>query len=925
MPLNVLIVISDPIDEELAPLSFIEEWQSIARAFANQPISVTLTRLFPSTIENLFHTLHSHHNKFDILHFIGHGNTYGICLEDEVGAEAFIQAKELAQAVQESCIPLVVLNVCESEHPANLLSAAGLQTVIGMIESIYDDHAIMFAREIYSALAAGQSVERSLQRAKEVFKQIEGADQIPKVFGDISLSFSIDVSSEIGVKTIIQNMPNNNLLYSGSFFGRHTELRIGMQFIADPSCHVIQITGIGGVGKTALCSQLVQRSAWRFFGGILWIKGDEFSSSLEDLIVSSARGTLQVEDQRSETVRDITDLKDVCVLMNSRPILIIIDDVERLPHKLIIEVNLLLARLNPLIGSKVVICSQIPIVDMETHSNVGLLQVQNLDLDSAIQLTQIQSRLQNSLEIELLSENELKLLLNRIDCNPKMIQLMLGLAKAVGVDECKIAIEELSGPVPRMLNTLLEHIVGSLSQQDAKLLQLLALFSTFFTAEDIRGVFPTSSFQQSVVQLVERNLISFDPFSTKYHIHNLVRDFISSNIPMKGTYVNTYGTYVLKRLQYLLSLLAPAKNDDISSDIGRFLVEAKAAVKRLQDLGDNKAHETIIQIASVVRDYLHLQRQDWKSIAYFEQSAQNSCDALSKVTELGSVLTSLGAAEVQLGNADKGLKLCQEGITHLSGLGNPSFLSTGYGALGFVLRKSGNLLEAENAYLTAQRYARVAQSDSLESRHLSNLGNIYRQQHNLDKAKLKYEEALALARSTNDLSAIAVQLDLLGLIAREKNPDDALQLHEEAYNIKITIGDKRSLAITRNHLVATLKSLNRAKEALSYFDDFSDETENDSDSLNNWYGWLQRARLYRSIQDADTALTYYSKALSIAQNHNFGRGISICERGIALCYKLKGNNKIAYQHIQRAVEFSHPDDIFLPTLLEETDHIKQSL
>lgn len=925
MPLNILIVISDPIDEELESLSFIEEWQSIARAFAHQPISVTLTRLFPSTVDNLFHTLHTHHHKFDILHFIGHGNIDGICLENEVGGEAFIDAKELAQAVQESYIPLVVLNVCESENPASLLSAVGVQTVIGMIKSIYDDHAAMFARELYSALAAGQSVERSMERAREVLNQIGGDDQIPTVFGDTALSFSKDLSPVTKVKTIIQNMPNNNLLYSGSFLGRHGELRVGMQFIADPGCCVIQITGIGGVGKTALCSQLAQRSAWRFFGGVLWLKGDELTSSLEELIVSGVRLVLKMEDPRNEAARDITDLNDVYALVNSRPVLVIIDDVERLPQRIIPDINLFLTRLNPLVGSKVIICSQVPIVDLETHSNVGLIQLQNLDLDSAVQFTQIQARLQNNLEIELLSENGLRQLLKRIDCNPKMIQLMLGFIKAIGIDECKLAIEELSGPVPQMLNTLIGRIVNSLNQTDTRLLQLLTLFATSFTTEDIRGIFPIPSFQQSLIKLCERNMVNFDPFSAKYHIHNLVKDFVSVNLPMEATDLNSHAMYVLERLQYLLLLSVQEVSDELSGNVDRFLAEARAAVKRLQDSGDKKALETIIQIAGTVRDYLHFQRQDWKSIAYFERCAQNACNDLNNVTDLGAVLTSLAAAEVQLGNSDKGLEICREGIKYLTELGNPSALSTGYGALGFILRKSGNLLEAETAYVTARHHAQVAHSDPLEIRHLSNLGNIYRQQRDLTKARVKYEEALALARSANDLSAIAIQLDLLGLLVREKQPDEALQLHQEAYNIKISIGDRYTLAITRNHLVATLKLLNRAKEALAYFDNLSDETENDPGSLNDWYDWLQRARLYRSIQDADTALTYYAKAMNIAQNYNFRRGISICERGIALSYQLKGDIKTANAHIQQAVKYSNPEDAFLPTLLEEAEKIKEML
>lgn len=67
------------------------------------------------------------------------------------------------------------------------------------------------------------------------------------------------------------------------------------------------------------------------------------------------------------------------------------------------------------------------------------------------------------------------------------------------------------------------------------------------------------------------------------------------------------------------------------------------------------------------------------------------------------------------------------------------------------------------------------------------------------------------------------------------------------------------------------------------------------------------------------------KAMSIAKAHGFSRGISICERGIALCYQMNGDSDAAFEHIQQAIKYSSSEDSFLPTLLEEAQKMQEML
>lgn len=99
-----------------------------------------------------------------IVHFSGHGETDGLCFEDETGQMRAVSGSVLARilGVFKKQIRCVVLNACYTQAQAELI-AREIDCVIGMSTAIGDRASLRFASAFYQALAFGSSVETAFQ------------------------------------------------------------------------------------------------------------------------------------------------------------------------------------------------------------------------------------------------------------------------------------------------------------------------------------------------------------------------------------------------------------------------------------------------------------------------------------------------------------------------------------------------------------------------------------------------------------------------------------------------------------------------------------------------------------------------------------------------------------------------------------------
>lgn len=107
------------------------------------------------------------------------------------------------------------------------------------------------------------------------------------------------------------------------FVGRQHELQILTEALLSPSAHIVTMTGMPGVGKTALAAQLATTLRDRFVDGVLWARVDasDSMSILSTFAAAYGRDVSRYADlvSRSRVVRDLLVDKQVLIILDNVP------------------------------------------------------------------------------------------------------------------------------------------------------------------------------------------------------------------------------------------------------------------------------------------------------------------------------------------------------------------------------------------------------------------------------------------------------------------------------------------------------------------------------------------------------------------------------------------------------------------------------
>jgi hypothetical protein len=178
-PLRLLVMISSPAD--YPELDVGREWSLLTGALAQQQEAgqVIVERL-AANMSALRRRLRQ--EQFHVFHFVGHGfyrPDWGdgvLVMEDRDGRSQEVTGEELGGLLSEyDATRLAVLNACEGARSgasdpfagvAQSLIQQGLPAVVAMQFEITDDAAIIFARELYGAIADGYPLEAALAEAR---------------------------------------------------------------------------------------------------------------------------------------------------------------------------------------------------------------------------------------------------------------------------------------------------------------------------------------------------------------------------------------------------------------------------------------------------------------------------------------------------------------------------------------------------------------------------------------------------------------------------------------------------------------------------------------------------------------------------------------------------------------------------------------
>lgn len=282
--IGILLVTARPYTDDI-------DYRSISRLLvsliAERGLPAKVTLLRPPTLERLRQELANNPNIYHIVHFDGHGGfgkigqsrdepgaPHGhLVFENEQAEPDLVSGDRFSEILREHCIPIAVLNACQSaminngvesafSSVATSLQRAGVRSVVAMSHSLYATAARAFLPAFYERLFASGNVAEAVQAGRQSMLArserrpgFELADWIVPVLYQ-QQPLELDFASRPADSEIIDalRIPEEAQLGPEDPFGLigrdSAVLALERASHRDPAG--LLVYGLGGVGKTTL-------------------------------------------------------------------------------------------------------------------------------------------------------------------------------------------------------------------------------------------------------------------------------------------------------------------------------------------------------------------------------------------------------------------------------------------------------------------------------------------------------------------------------------------------------------------------------------------------------------------------------------------------------------------------------------------------
>jgi tetratricopeptide (TPR) repeat protein len=364
-PLRILAAVAAPTTTSSPPLDVEREMQAIIDAVADLG-TAEVTILEVASLGQIADALRR--DSYHVLHLSAHGSSSTVELEDEDGNAVTVGAADLVRVLQHAGqrVPLIVLSSCEGAAGGDAGLAAtllrhGADRVLAMQARISDDYATRLMGEVYRELAAANTpVSQALAYARCALATVSGPASPggSALSGGSASSGALAARPEYGVATLFVAAGDPPLcgpgdpvhlsrrveppsgqrvreLRLGDLIGRRRELRSALaalrherRFVeAHGATRGVVLTGIGGIGKTALAGRIIARlkeetaDPWT-------VVVHEGELNLQSLVDSVARDVPELAEPFAQ-LADEQKLPALRALLEGTRLLLVLDDFER--------------------------------------------------------------------------------------------------------------------------------------------------------------------------------------------------------------------------------------------------------------------------------------------------------------------------------------------------------------------------------------------------------------------------------------------------------------------------------------------------------------------------------------------------------------------------------------------------------------------
>jgi tetratricopeptide (TPR) repeat protein/cellulose biosynthesis protein BcsQ len=566
----------------------------------------------------------------------------------------------------------------------------------------------------------------------------------------------------------------------GHFIGRAEELEALVRQLSDPTVPtLVALTGMSGVGKTALASLLAERLASRFPDGRLFLAGR--GATRCDILAHIVRSFRPGD--RLEGDEPALEIQVRSVLAGKRALLVL-DDVE--PEQLN---NLTLP------GSCALLATSRQRPGLRTHHLGPLPQAEAVALLRGL--------------VPRLAEEEAGAIASACGGLPLALHLAGAfLAERADLDAARYLErlrEERLGERTGLgeVKTALRHNEELLPEPLRSAWRMLAVFATGFTENWASVIWEVERdrAEDDLAALRNVSLLDWDAQAKCYQLHELVREYASAAMDeeTRKEAERRHARWCLAEME--AAGVQDSRGEEALPRFDRIWPEIQAAFARTCAAGEDRIWPEIQEALRLCIDltervsHLRLLRQHPSEGVEWAQAALRAARALGDRLSEANALGNLGVAHKALGQAQKAIDFFDQRLDIARQIKDRAGESKALGNLGVAYAALSQTQKAIEFYQQRLEIVRELNDRRAEAKTLGNLGIAHADLGLAQKAIEFCQHSLEIERAIRNRRGEAYGLVNLGrAYAALGQPRRAIDFFEQSLAIARELGDRRSEA-----------------------------------------------------------------------------------------------------------------------------------
>jgi predicted ATPase/DNA-binding SARP family transcriptional activator/Tfp pilus assembly protein PilF len=699
------------------------------------------------------------------------------------------------------------------------------------------------------------------------------------------------------------------------FIGRKAELTQLGQYLDDPGCRLLTLTGPGGIGKSRLAIEAASAQLDRFRDGVYFVA---LASVTAPRLLASAIADALSLGLNSEASPEV----QLANYLRNKDMLLVLDNFEHLLEGAL-PVEQLLGRAP---GVKVLVTSR----ERLNLREEWLFALHGMDVpqDEAPQPVETYSAVQLFDQAArrvkagfLLATNEAAVIriCKRLDGVPLAIELAASWVKVMPAEHVSGEIERnldflqsTLRNVPdrqRSLRASFEHSWQMLTEVDQRVLMGVSVFRGGFNntaAERVAG-----GALSVLATLIEKSLLQSNQ-SGRYTVHEVIRQYAAEKLFEAGGLDAARDRHLDFYTELVEEAAPQLRGQRQSAWLDRIELEHDNVRAALVWALDSEKVRVALRLVSAIWLF-------WRARGYIGEGRQwldrvLSANAGEASSLRAAAFHAAGLLSLSQGAFFSAFAYLQESLAIRRAQEDAAGVAATLNGLGRVAWSQGDYTQACVFYEESLAIRQAIGSRLGIASTLNNLGLLTLNQGDHERAQILYKESLALERDLQDKQGIASTLNNMGALATEQgNYGQARISLEESLAIRRELGDKPGIAGSLYNLGMLALDEGDRRRAQDYFHQCLairrelEDRAGAADALNRLAGVAMRSG------DLDAAYALVTESLSVLRDLGYRRGIALALTTLGEVTLKRGDSVNAYVHLMESLEILYA--------LEDTSNI----